>query len=248
MALSSSCGGSVEKPVELIKAEPSIGIGILEVSLNRDIPLYRDFDSAEPFDRLGFSEVEEGNDKGKFLIDTTDSLDLKPFKYYPGDSEDETNANISRGLTYVVPKLIFKVLEQKGETYCVVLNEETFETAVIKRDRSWILYLKGEEPYWWTQHFKAPEGTAWLLYETWEEYLSRVIFVSLNPSIKVYDSPGGKEISKDPIRAGRVTEMSGNWMKLGERMYDTPESAKTGWVRWTDGVQLLVRPVAEVYR
>lgn len=246
MILFSGCSARVKEPTELIKAEPSIGIGLLRVSLNREIPLYLDMESDEPFGSISFSVAADGDDKGKYLI-SADSLDLKPFIYYPGDSEEEARSNIAHGLGYVEPNLTFKVLDMDDGIFRIVLNEETFETAVIKKNGKQVLYRKSDEPYWWTKHRGLPTETPWLLYETWEEYLRRMVLINLDATTIVYSSPHEEQICEDPIRYGPVREVKGNWLKIEENYYDPGSPAKSGWVQWTDGVRLLVQPIAETF-
>lgn len=231
----------------LIKVDSTVGIGLLQASLNRDIPLYYDMDSKKAFDTIRFSVAQDGEQKGKFRMTTTDSLDLKPYTYYPGDSEEEGRQHVNSGLVYFGPHLTFKVINEQEGNYQVMINEETLETAVIKRDESRVLHLEGK-PYWVMSHSSGPEDNSWFLYETWEAYLKRVMYVYVDRfNNVVYDSPDGNLIEKDPLEYGRIEEISGEWSRLEYPPRHSSAAKKTGWVRWTDGKKLLISPVAEVY-
>ena len=128
--------------------------------------------------------------------------------------------------------------------YIVLFNEAASKKAELRHDEAHKVYDVGE-PYWNMRHHSGPDYEAWFLFETWETYLTRMMYVRV-PESDVYDSPKGKKITID-IDGGRVTEMDGKWIRIVRKFYDGHESEVSGWVRWTDGRQMLVKPVAEVY-
>ena len=219
--------------------DKTIGVGLLQVSLNHDIPLYHK-KTGVCIDTLKFSRVKSGKQEGKFAITT--KLPFKPMDYYEGDSKEEGSRNTDVGLVYFAPSLSFRVLKRSNKKYLVVLNEDSFETAVIKKDDIHKLYTLGE-PYWNMSHNSSSSDEIWFLYETWDTYLKRMMYVSTKGS-KLYDSINGTEVT------GRgdywqVVKIKGNWAKVVERK-GSPNS-KIAWVQWTDGKKLLIRPVSEVY-
>ena len=152
--------------VNISKAQDkTIGIGRLQVSLNHDIPLY-DKETGLCIDTMKFSIIEFGEDKRKFI--TTTKFPFKPMEYYAGDSEKEALGNISMGLVYFAPNLSFRVLRHSNNEYVVVLNEDTFETVIIKNDTVHKLYTLGK-PYWTMSHsYGENPDEIWFLYETWD--------------------------------------------------------------------------------
>ena len=232
---------NTKTPIMLSTQEKSIGIGRLQVSLNSDIPLYHT-ETGRLVDTIRFSIIDEGGYKGKF--NTTTKYAFAPMKYYAGDSEMEAAGNINSGLTYFVPELTFRVLKCVENGYEIVLNEELFETAIIRNDDKHKLYTVGK-PYWaWTK-FDADE--AWFLFETWDAFLKRAVRVHLREQ-KLYDEIDGKEFEDDEIHPEKITDVKGNWIKIRAFASDSTGRRKTAWVQWTDGKELLIGLTMEVFR
>lgn len=233
------------KPLQSV--DPTIGIGRLQISLNDSIPLYKSADDIRAFDTLVFSRIADGADRGKFTMSTKTKLNIAPFVFQPGDSYDEAAANVAAGVAYHHPVLIFKVTSLVKGGFEIVINDKTFETCVIKKDRKHTLYTNGT-PYWTLNHSSEASASAWFLYEAWSNYLKRLVAVNVvNP--KIYDNPEGSlillpegNISFQPVY---VIEQ---WLKV--RL--TGKQQKDGirdevWIKWTDGKNLLVTPIEEVY-
>lgn len=225
----------------LIKIEPTVGIGILQVSLNRDIPIYRDTDSAEAFDTLRFPVVKSGEDKGKFLIASGRELGID---YFPGHSDKEAEQHVKMGLVGLGPHLSFPVVEERDGMYRVILNDR-WDTAVIRREDDRELYLRAA--HWEWDHGNGTGQPSWFLYETWETHLKRMEYVSADPAYgELRDAPGGERIKRTGSVQGRVAEMDGQWIRIEENP-DDREDRPGLWVRWTDGVELFITPVAATY-
>lgn len=225
----------------------TIGIGRLQVSLNYDIPLYNK-ETGVSIDTIKFSIIESGEDEGKFI--TTTKFSLKPIEYYAGDSKKEAESHVNDGLIYFAPCLSFRVLRDSNNEYEVVLNEESFETAIIKNDTIHKLYTVGE-PYWNMSHSnsrysKNPNET-WFLYETWDIYLKRMMFISTEGN-KLYDNINGTEIDSRIID-WTVIKVTGDWAMLRERedSLNRGKRKQYAWVRWTDGEKFLINLYPEVY-
>ena len=231
----------MEKYTLLTTQEKTIGIGRLQVSLNCDIPLYH-AETGWVVDTIRFSVIDEGGDKGKFKAST--KYAFVPMKYYAGDSEVEAARHINQGLTYFVPELSFRVLKCVENGYEIVLNEDLFETAIIRSDDKHRLYTRGES-YWAWAKFNTDE--AWLLYETWDAYLKRAIHVHLHER-RLYDGIDGKEFRDDEIHPEKIVDVKGNWIKIRAFAYDSTGVKKTAWVQWTDGKELLVELTMEVFK
>jgi hypothetical protein len=230
----------MEEYTLLTTQEKNIGIGILQVSLNCDIPLYHT-ETGRVVDTIRFSVIDEGEYKGKFKAST--KYAFAPMKYYAGDSEVEAARNINQGLTYFVPELSFRVLKCVENGYEIVLNEDLFETAIIRSDNKHKLYTRGKPSWAWVM-FSTEE--AWMLYETWDAYLKRAVRVSLRGQ-KLYDDIDGKEFRDDEIHPEKIVDVKGNWIKIRAFASDS-NGRKTAWVQWTDGKELLVNLAMEVFK
>ncbi len=110
-----------------------------------------------------------------------------------------------------------------------------------------MLYTNGT-PYWTSNHSSDVSAPAWFLYESWANYLKRLVAVSVaNP--KIYDNPDGSLIlSPEGVISFQPVYTIGQWLKV--RL--TGEQQKDGirdevWIRWTDNKTLLVTPIEEVY-
>ena len=230
---------NTEISIMLSTKEKTIGIGRLQVSLNCDIPLYHS-ETGLVVDTLRFSRIDSGDDKGKY--NTTTKFQLNPIKYYAGDSDIEANENISSGLTYIVPNLAFKVLRCTEDGYEIVVNEELFETAIIKNDDKHTIYTQGKA--YWPRGRSGEIDEVWFLYETWENYLKRLFYIYISGQ-KLYNKINGKEI-KSKYNSGKVIEVKGNWAKIKFNPFDD-SGKQTAWLQWTDGKTILVGMISEVY-
>ena len=239
--------GILAQNKSLQTVEPTIGIGRLQVSLNDSIPLYRSADDIRAFDTLVFSRITDGVDKGMFTISTKTKHKISPYVFEPGDSHSKATANIALGLAYHHPVLVFRVTSLVKGSFEIVLNESTFETCIIKKDKKHTLYTNGT-PYWALNHSSEASAPAWFLYESWATYLKRLVAVSVNKP-KMYDNPNGKlvltsdvGISFQPVYAIE------QWLKVRLLAKEQKDGIRDDvWIRWTDGRKLLVTPIEEIY-
>ncbi len=228
------------------RVEPTIGIGRLQISLNDSIPLYKSADDIRAFDTLIFSKIADGVDKGKFMMTTKSKLNITPFIFQPGDSYNEAAANVEAGKAYNYSVLVFRVTNLVKGCFEIVLNEKTFETCIIKKDKKHTLYTTGT-PYWSQNHSSETFAPGWFLYESWANYLKRLSAVSVaNP--KMYDNPDGSFVlsSNDSISFQPVYAIE-QWLKVrltGEQKDGVRDEV---WIKWTDGKNLLLTPIEEVY-
>lgn len=232
-----------------IKVEKTVGIGRLQVSLNKAIPLYRTAQDAIPFDTIHFSVCEAGRQKGSFLAVRASTDTLSPMSFYKGDSEKEAEENINSGLVYFAPQLVFRMTALTNSGFEVVLNEDTFEVAFVKQDEHRTLYTKGEQ-YWQMNHNSSPHDHPWFLCEQWEDYFKR-IWYTYSTEAQLYDSPDGTLSYSSPYYGYfRIKRLMGEWAEVEiQHTYWEEEDKfpKEGWIRWTDGKTLLVDPIEERY-
>lgn len=233
-----------EKSLQTV--DPTVGIGRLQISLNDSIPLYRSADDIRAFDTLVFSKIADGVDKGKFTMAAKSGITIAPYSFFSGDSYDEAIANVKAGLAYHHPILVFKVVNLIKGDFEVVLNEKTFETCVIKKDKKHTLYTNGT-PYWALNHSSEQSDPAWFLYESWSNYLKRLAAVKVSDP-KLYDNPNGKQIlSPEGDLLFQAVYTIEEWLKVrltGEQKDGVRDEV---WIRWTDGRRLLATPVEEIY-
>ncbi len=228
----------------------TIGVGRLRVSLNRDIPLYRTAEDTVPFDTLLFSRHKSGEQKGAFMVSRTSANAVNPMDFYKGDSEHEAKDNISCGLVYFAPTLVFRMASLTNNGFEVVLDEDTFESAVIKQDEYHALYTTGEA-YWQMDHNSGSSDCFWFLRELWEDYFKRVMFVSVDAP-QIYDAPSGLLLYSSKHSGDfSIVALDGEWAKVTKlHIYGEDNKAffpEEGWIKWTDGTTLLVDPIEEMY-
>ncbi|MCD8101611.1 MAG: hypothetical protein LUE26_03405 [Alistipes sp.] len=216
--------------IVLDTVSPSIGIGLLHLDLNHIRPLFHDMDSGTPFGYLRFMVRPDGPDKGSFLAETAGPV---PYRFYEGDSEARAWSRESIGSVYINPCLIFRVLEESCGRYRVVLNEETGDTAVLIEHRGYKPY----DPYGHrlSGYHRDYMRREIFRFETWEEYLLRAVSISERGY-----TPTGSTVAGDTgIRSGKAIEVDGYRVRL-ESFEGSPPRRRTGWIRWTDGKELLV--------
>jgi hypothetical protein len=121
------------------------------------------------------------------------------------------------------PRCEFRVLEVDEAFYRVVVDEESFATALIPREH---------------------DENKWLYrYDPWEKQLAQAYFIELMFwNRKLYDAPDGNPIYEDTeLQSWKVTDISGDWIRLKqmERGYVVDDGVE-GWVRWrTEGTKRL---------
>ena len=215
----------------LEKRKKTIGIGLLNLNLKNDIPLYLNSKSETAFDTIRFCIAQSGDEKNTYKMGTSSQLVLNPFSFYKGDSQKQERTHRSSGLVYIPPSLKFKVLEQVETNnlsgYTIVLNEETLETAFIRHDGM--------------QNKEKSEG--WYFFEAWETYLKRLPIIRRKGTTKLYNKIDGQVIKVIDKLSCKAEEVKGEWMKITSHMI----KGKEMWIKWTDGVNLLVAPIEAVY-
>jgi hypothetical protein len=235
----------------------SIGLGTLDVSFNLPVPLYRSFEDAEPFDILSFEQAKDGK-----LLFSTKRLKsaLQPYAISSGDSDTEARANINHGLIRFMPQLTFRALEENEKFYRVVVNEKSFETAVIRKDPDFALLPQRD-----LFGVVIPKNSkGFYIYETWEHLLLRADFVYFSDDFSVYDKINGNVVfhsAKYKFLPYNVVEVNGNWAKViygrgrefnfEKIQYDVIEINENwakdgskrdaeGWVKWRDDKRILI--------
>lgn len=244
LLLATSSIWAQSKPLQAV--EPTVGIGRLQISLNDSIPLYKSVDDIRAFDTLVFGRIADGIDKGRFFIATKSKHSVIPFIFQPGDSYDEAAASVAAGVTYRHPVLALRVTNLVKGGFEVVLNEKTFETCVLKKDKKHTLYTNGT-PYWASNHSSEVSAPAWFLYESWANYLKRLSAVNLtNP--EMYDNPDGSLVlSSDGEISFQPVYVIEQWLKVRLTGRQKDGVRDEVWVRWTDGRNLLLTPIEDVY-
>ena len=219
-----------------------IGIGLFRVSLNTPIPLYHSIHDNNAYDTINFAIVQDGEYKGKYEF-RTKNAQLIPYTFYSGSSNAETESLKRFGLSYMAPVLSFKVSTKYKNAVEVYINEETAEKSVIKFDNQHQLYLKGE-PYWGTNNRK----TSWYLYETWHNYLKRLMSIQTDDTTTIaYDRPNGKIIRgfKTLSDYNKVKEVKGDWIRVGQ-FDDEQKSTKKIWIKWNNGYKPTIKFIEEI--
>ena len=232
-----------DKSLNLVEYPVSVGLGMFEVSFNLPVPLYRTENDITPFDTLTFRQ-----DKNGVLQYETKCLKLfKPYKIYGGDSHEEARENINMGLVRFPPELAFRVIEANDSYYRVVIDEENFETVVIRKDSDYA-ELPQCRSLFGIDMPKDRIYKGYYAFETWEHLLKRAVFVDFHRiNYAVYDAPDGNKIFENTnhnFLPYNVTEVCGDWAKVKkgfgrEFNFDGIENAE-GWVKWKDDTKILI--------
>lgn len=222
-----------------IAKENLLGIGFLQISIHKPIPLYLTPESKTPFDAIEFVP-KKWREKGSYEIRTTVLKErLKPEKAYGGMSNKEGEESEQHGLIHFAPELMFRVVGATDTWFRVMINEETKETAVVRVDPGFRMYRSAAEMNHMPGFLLGEDGSRdCYLYETWETYLKRV--ESVRPlDGKVYDRPDDQSRTSHNRRWLNIVEVQGDWLRVG-----TPETARSdvekeeGWIRWREGNDL----------
>lgn len=232
-----------DKSLNLIEYPVSVGLGLLEVSFDRPVPLYRAENDTVPFDTLAFRQDE----KGVWHYETKRLKRLKPYSLYGGDPDETANERINMGLAALPPELAFRVLTANDSCYCVVIHEERFATAVIRKDPGYAVWpQRSSLPG--IQASNAGNYKGYYAFETWEHFLKRAEFVDFGQTgYAVYDAPDGNKIfenARPDFLPYTVTEVRGDWMKVKkgrgrEFNFEGIENAE-GWIKWKNDTEILV--------
>lgn len=223
------------------KEKNMIGLGFLNPAFNQNYPLYRSFDSTKAFDTL----VIQQNPDNTFSF-TTESLSLKPYHIFKGDSFEEAELHVRMGLIYFVPELTFRVLEQRGDSFLVVINEDSGDSAVLKTD--YTSTLPNGFPAFESEGRKS-------IYRPWEQYLRAAEFIQpLDGAHLLYDKPEGEIVFEhentpylsvlavDGDYINVMVNLGRDWAKNLKDAKGRP-FPKESWLRWRKDNNLLIRIV-----
>jgi len=130
---------------EKVVLEKEMGLGLLNITFNTPLKLYKNPKNSIAFDVLTFSIDSLAETKGKLLFNSTSKL--KPYRMLSGDSDKEGNEHLNRGLVRFDPELIFRVIEKTNDYFKIILNEDTFVTAYIKINPNYALYTELSQVY-----------------------------------------------------------------------------------------------------
>ena len=233
------------KPVQ----PKAIGIGLLTVNTNFELPLYEQENDSLAFDVLKFKTGRSG------VMRFITKINLKPYQMTGGDSFSEGERNVKMGLIRFSPELKFRVLDTTMTSFKIVTNEKTWETFVVKRNAAAAYYTSEQQVS--DNNCSNCTGSnynpRWYINETWERYLKRVEYIT-KEHIKVYDQPNGKLIFDNKNNAFlpfRVIGMKGEWIQLGKGFGRESDfgnfSNAEGWTKWRDGSKLTIDITEHTY-
>lgn len=226
-----------------------IGLGLLTVNTQYEIPLYKS-ESAPTVSEILKFEIEKSG-VTKFVS----RIKLKPYLRSGGDSDKGGRMNISMGLIRFPAELKFRVLDTTALFFKIVTNEDTWETFFIKRDKL-SSYYTSERELMDNNCSNCPGkkyNPRWFVFETWERYLKRVEFIT-KQKLVIYDQPGGRVIfenKKHVFLPFSVMELKGEWIRLKkgfgrESNFDNKVSYE-GWTKWREGEQLVIDIIERTY-
>ncbi|MCL2072467.1 MAG: hypothetical protein FWH18_00945 [Marinilabiliaceae bacterium] len=232
-----------DKSLNLVEYPVSVGLGMFEVSFNLPVPLYRTENDTTPFDTLIFRQDKNG----VLHYETKYLKSFKPYKISGGDSHEAAIAHINMGLVGFPPELAFRVIEANESYYRVVIDEESFETVVIRKAPDYV-ELPQCSSLFGVDMPKDRVYKGYYAFETWEHLLKRAEFVDFyGVKYVVYDAPDGNKIFENTnlkFLPYNVTEVRGDWVKVKkgfgrEFNFEGIENAE-GWVKWKNDTKILI--------
>lgn len=239
---SSEPGALGEKPDSLGKSKDFIGIGLIHVNVQHNLPLYASFEDKVPYDHIRFIKQQSGFDKGIVIFKTNFLKDkLIPYAMEQGDSDQAAQNHINMGLIRFSPLLTFRYIEQQGHDFKVLLNEKTGETSVLRFDpKNNISKEIQESQQNFDPHLFSPQVSNWYFPETWKNALLRAYSINYPQETIQYDSPEGK-----PIKAMdylyRVDSVAGSWIKVAQPYINSSNDPKpSAWIKWKNDSQMLI--------
>ena len=220
---------TMKNDVELIKVPVSVGVGTLDLLSNPSTPLYCTENDAIPFDIL---TIETDAEYGVLLFKTNRLKSLNPYKMNGGTkyTHEERESEWFRELgSMEIIELKFRVVEATDNYFRVVVDERSFETVVIR---------------------KTAADDVRFVYETWENFMLRAMFVEFIGDFAIYDQPDGKKIFEKTGEENRrefipfkVVEVSGDWAKVivpWDKERFVGDEIADGWVKWKNDKEILV--------
>ena len=233
------------KPVQ----PKAIGVGLLTVNTNYEIPTYKHENDSAAFDVLKFKTGKSG------VMNFISGINLKPYQMTGGDSFSEGERNVKMGLIRFAPELKFRVIDTTSTSFKIVTNEKTWETFVIKRDAAAVYYTSEQQlsDNNCSNCTESNYNPKWYIYETWDRYLKRAEYIT-KENVTVYDQPNGKIIfdnKNNVFLPFRVIGMKGEWIRLGKgfgRESDFDDFANAeGWTKWRDGSNIIIGITEHTY-
>lgn len=211
-----------------------LGIGFLYANTENPIPIYKNPKNSTPIDIIKFEKDKSG------IMKFITSFNLKPYIIYGGVSYEDDKKNVYNHF----PVLAFRVIDTSKQYFKVVLNEQTFEEAFVKREKENVYYSKQKD---FVDYFDVNYNSKWFLFETWERILLNATNISFI-NLLIYDKPNGKLIYKQVNYTDYfpfiTNECKGDWIKVikkpGSEFFFEKDTNYDGWVKWKENEVLNV--------
>lgn len=251
--LSSSCKvkhcEKIQQRLEIAQ-DSLVGIGLLEIALDKPIEVYQSINDKKYFDKLVFKPIETGQSKGSYEIKSKylNSI-FNPYKFDKGYSDEKRNDPDP----YFIfnPRVIFRVLKIDENYLTVILNENTKKIIVLKLERltmNYNLYNKDYQHENWTFNLNKIN-----LFETWEHYLPRCQYI-MTKTRDIYDKPYGKisfekkTSSRSSKMICKVIEVKGEWMRVNTdgAMY-REDIVGDRWIKWRTADEIIIDIFEQTY-
>ncbi|MEL1244473.1 hypothetical protein AAEO56_09390 [Flavobacterium sp. DGU11] len=220
------------------ETQNTIGIGLLHISIDKDVAFYIDENAKTPFDILSFSKTKT-NASYHFKSDCLESH-MKAYRQYNGD--------VDKSAESTGPSLIFKVLNTTAIGFTILLNEDTGETAYIKKEgRKYFNSFYGPgKAYPQKDGYKKMPPL--LVFESWKDYLTRLDYIFVAEYLELYNAPNGSVVHREKLGRShisfKITDVKGQWAKLGHiKGYSIarhPGVDYYQWIKWHDNNNLLI--------
>lgn len=233
-----------------IAQDSLVGIGLLEIAIDKPIEVYQSIGDKKHFDLLVFKPIDTGPSKGSYKIKSKHLNSVfNPYKFDKGYS-DEKKKDINSNFIFN-PRVIFRVLKIEKNYVTVMLNESTKQIVILKLQRltsNHNLYNKDYRHENWTFNINKIN-----LFETWENYLPRCQYI-MTRTRDIYDKPNGsisfekKTSSRSPKMICKVIEVRGKWLRVNTdgAMY-REDVVGDRWIKWRTADEIIIDIFEETY-
>ena len=239
------CDSKTKAPLGSAKMyEVPVGIGLIDINVpaGMTLELYANAVDNIPTKKIKFKRTANGT------YEFTTLVDLKPYKWFEGDSYVEGETHERRGLVAFLPELKLRVIDSVKVAFWVLVNEKPGEAYWVKRDKDCIREYKDS-----MKEYPEMENSQHI-FRIWVYYIKHAVFID-KQNIVLYDKPCGKKVYEDKDRNCPVLtaiEVKDDWIKVAPPLLhsfsETDRKCYTGWMPWKAGNKIVIDIVEKAYK
>ena len=222
------------QPIEkILQQTDSIGTGLLVIKIEDRgmLPLYLNEQDKNPFDTLRFVEKQFNGITAIDIENTQLHEEFSPYRLVCGEISARAITENAIGVIWgPAYKLAFRVVSRHNNCYGVIINEQKGNVVYVKREDVAMIHK-----------FDCSYGHQKDYYISWADYLTSI--EGIYHEGKVYAQPEKKDSTSikniDEYFVGITVQEQ--WLQIGKR--ESHPAKSVGWIEWTDGRKLLIRPI-----